>query len=695
MKLSICMMVKNESKYLAQCLQSLQPIRDAMASELIIVDTGSEDNTVAIAQKYTDKVYFHKWNNDFSEMRNITIDYATGQWIFIIDGDEVLQESQPVIDFLNSAIDKEVGAAALTCKNVLDVDNPMGVSTLVTARIFRNDGYFHFEGVIHNQSKFKAALIEIPACFLHYGYVETDKDLMDRKFKRTSALLKGELEKDPENLYYWYQLSVSYGMHNDLDEAVYCAERAHTIFLKQQRLEENIYVLVHLAHMYQLIRDYNKVEMICLESLQIKTGYLDIYYFLAEAQAVLGKPEAAIASYQQYLAVAKQDAIIVRDIAVINYMAGNEETVYYNLSHLYKKINNYSQALYYAEQVTKQEYIKDNLQEIIFLYMKQERYADLKNYCTQVIAEANHKLFYERLEMVKREFDQNSKQAVAEVFAEGSGSYGLLSRIIIEDHQGQFSTETTRAIEQLDFSELPLYCSDIVYYLVKNKVPLHQALTHFKEVWITNLFENVAKHCDDLSVGLYEYLQKYSRCQTISEYKLSKALCRYLLLLNQLTDNDYKKIFARYVADGIFYLKLVYTEQIIENALVYEVKNDEEVFLLYMYQAQINKKVNQVQHVSYLRQALAALPVMKKGIAMLFDEIKAEIQEQENHERNEFEAYKQQVKRAIQQLLVDSKLDDAKAIINEYKIMVPHDLEILLMESELLLKAAALEPVTH
>ncbi|EQB3123896.1 glycosyltransferase, partial [Clostridium botulinum] len=75
MKLSIAMMVKNESKYLDKCLSSLKPVLDAVSSELIIVDTGSTDNTVEIAKKYTDKLYFHNWNNDFSDMRNITIDY--------------------------------------------------------------------------------------------------------------------------------------------------------------------------------------------------------------------------------------------------------------------------------------------------------------------------------------------------------------------------------------------------------------------------------------------------------------------------------------------------------------------------------------------------------------------------------------------------------------------------------------------
>jgi cellulose synthase/poly-beta-1,6-N-acetylglucosamine synthase-like glycosyltransferase len=77
--ISLCMMVKNEEKFLPQCLDSVRNYVD----EIIIVDTGSTDRTVEIAEKYTDKIYFHPWEEDFSKHRNQSISYATGDWIFI------------------------------------------------------------------------------------------------------------------------------------------------------------------------------------------------------------------------------------------------------------------------------------------------------------------------------------------------------------------------------------------------------------------------------------------------------------------------------------------------------------------------------------------------------------------------------------------------------------------------------------
>ncbi|MEO0406074.1 MAG: glycosyltransferase [Cyanobacteria bacterium P01_A01_bin.135] len=84
--LSLCMIVKDEAKRLAACLTSAQPIVD----EIVIVDTGSTDETVDIAQKFEAKVHHQPWNNDFAEARNLSLQEATGDWVLVLDADEVL-----------------------------------------------------------------------------------------------------------------------------------------------------------------------------------------------------------------------------------------------------------------------------------------------------------------------------------------------------------------------------------------------------------------------------------------------------------------------------------------------------------------------------------------------------------------------------------------------------------------------------
>ena len=86
--ISACMIVKNAEELLPQCLESVKDVVD----EIIVVDTGSTDKSIEIAESYGAKMYHHPWENDFSKHRNQSIGYATGDWILWIDADEAVKE---------------------------------------------------------------------------------------------------------------------------------------------------------------------------------------------------------------------------------------------------------------------------------------------------------------------------------------------------------------------------------------------------------------------------------------------------------------------------------------------------------------------------------------------------------------------------------------------------------------------------
>lgn len=87
-EISLCMIVKNEEKVLARCLDSIVDLMD----EIIIVDTGSTDQTKKIARQYTDQVYDFEWVQDFSAARNFAFSKATKEYIYTADADEVLDK---------------------------------------------------------------------------------------------------------------------------------------------------------------------------------------------------------------------------------------------------------------------------------------------------------------------------------------------------------------------------------------------------------------------------------------------------------------------------------------------------------------------------------------------------------------------------------------------------------------------------
>ena len=89
---SLCMIVKNEAAVLRRCLSSVADLMD----EIIIVDTGSDDNTKEIAAEFTDQIYDYAWTDDFAAARNFAFSKATMEYIYSADADEVVDEENRI-----------------------------------------------------------------------------------------------------------------------------------------------------------------------------------------------------------------------------------------------------------------------------------------------------------------------------------------------------------------------------------------------------------------------------------------------------------------------------------------------------------------------------------------------------------------------------------------------------------------------
>ena len=102
---SLCMIVKNEERGLARCLDSFAPLVD----EIVIVDTGSEDSTKDIAAHYTDKIYDFSWIGDFAAARNFAFSKTSCDYIYSADADECIDEENAAkFMALKEAMDEQV-----------------------------------------------------------------------------------------------------------------------------------------------------------------------------------------------------------------------------------------------------------------------------------------------------------------------------------------------------------------------------------------------------------------------------------------------------------------------------------------------------------------------------------------------------------------------------------------------------------
>jgi glycosyltransferase involved in cell wall biosynthesis len=140
MKVSLCMIVKNEETTLPKCLGSVNNFVD----EIVVLDTGSTDKTPQIAQQLGAKVHYFTWNNNFSAARNEALKYVTGDWILVLDADETLTDE--IIPLLKSVISKEEYLVInLVRQEVGSTQSPYSL----VSRLFRNHPDIYFDRPYH------------------------------------------------------------------------------------------------------------------------------------------------------------------------------------------------------------------------------------------------------------------------------------------------------------------------------------------------------------------------------------------------------------------------------------------------------------------------------------------------------------------------------------------------------------------
>lgn len=228
--LSIGIIFKNEIRCLERCVKSLQPVRDAVPCELVMADTGSEDGSREVAEKYADILFDFPWINDFSAARNAVMDRCSGEWFFFIDADEWLDKDvEELTAFLQSFEQENWDACGMMEWNLYSEDINGGYSTFIPVRMVRMSTGTRFQGAIHehwDDAGLKSKLVLAKTILYHDGYVAFSADGVQRKRERNMTLLREELAKDPDRLLTLLQFIESGGAEADF---LYQMRRAMTL----------------------------------------------------------------------------------------------------------------------------------------------------------------------------------------------------------------------------------------------------------------------------------------------------------------------------------------------------------------------------------------------------------------------------------------------------------------------------------
>jgi tetratricopeptide (TPR) repeat protein len=201
---SAAMIVKNEARFLAGCLDSIAGLVD----EIVVVDTGSTDRSPDIAAAHGARVQHHTWHDDFSAARNQALDQAVGDWILYIDADERVRPYE------RSRLEQDLGAASL-CATTVRFHPRTGYTAYPEHRLFRRDPRIRFRGAIHEtmmpdinqmvatgQGRVGSSNLTID----HLGY---DGD-QSHKLQRNLTILEKEVQVKPERMFLWWHLGTVY-----------------------------------------------------------------------------------------------------------------------------------------------------------------------------------------------------------------------------------------------------------------------------------------------------------------------------------------------------------------------------------------------------------------------------------------------------------------------------------------------------
>ncbi|UCH63674.1 MAG: glycosyltransferase [Fidelibacterota bacterium] len=221
------MIVRNEARLLPDCLDSISAVVD----QLVVVDTGSSDDTVSIASSFGAQVHHFKWIDDFAAARNESIRHATGDWIFWLDADERLTPAsvEPLKRLLKPPQRPTIYRVQI--RN-LQVDR-QSCTLSMSHRLFSRHPRLRFSGRIHEQvhpSLKAAGGVEKPSRVVleHQGYA-LEEDQMRAKLKRNQTLLEAMVEEQPDSAYAHYTLGQNYallGLH----------EKALQVYLRAQEI---------------------------------------------------------------------------------------------------------------------------------------------------------------------------------------------------------------------------------------------------------------------------------------------------------------------------------------------------------------------------------------------------------------------------------------------------------------------------
>ncbi|KXG78803.1 putative glycosyltransferase EpsE [Fervidicola ferrireducens] len=380
--LSLCLITKDEEKNIARCINSVKDIVD----EIVVVDTGSKDSTVEIAQSLGAKVIHAKWEDDYSKARNIAIENATSDWILFLDADEEIKKEDvgKIRPLLN---DDTVEAYMFKIVNYGGASVSSGLTEIhYNFRLFRNNGKLKYVYPIHENLRnieenrvpvFKNADVTI----LHYGYLSETRIEKNKTERYINMLLK-YLMKHPNDKFQHGNLGVEYFNARDYKKAL------KHLLIATKGMNVNSYsaprLLRYLIQTYTALKDYETALKLINDA---KAYYIDIpdFKFLEGMLYVEQKRyKKAIEMFKECIAMGEYKGLFITMGGTGSYRAR------YMIAYCYEKLGRLHDAVKeYIEILKSNPNYQDVFVKLFDLFVQNEKPESVREFFDKYVDKRN------------------------------------------------------------------------------------------------------------------------------------------------------------------------------------------------------------------------------------------------------------------------------------------------------------------
>jgi GT2 family glycosyltransferase/tetratricopeptide (TPR) repeat protein/2-polyprenyl-3-methyl-5-hydroxy-6-metoxy-1,4-benzoquinol methylase len=335
--ISLCMIVRDEEAHLADCLQSSRPFVD----EMVVVDTGSTDRTMEIAKEMGAKVHQFPWQDSFSAARNASIEHATGDWIFWMDADDVIDpESGAALRWVAEQAGEAVMGfvAQVRCP---PAPGEHGETVVDHVKLFRNRPGLRFEFRIHEQilPSIRRAGGEIVRAPIRVSHVHYDQSAegQARKRERDRQLLELDLREYPDHPFIHFNVGMTAAHESDWQRAVHHLRQSIELAAPHESHVRKSYAL--LASCHRGMNDAEGAITVCQEGRRHYPDDAELLFNEALAHQLAGRLVQAAQLLEQLLALRADDGQLGSvDVGIYSYKARH------NLGAIYQAMGKTAEA---------------------------------------------------------------------------------------------------------------------------------------------------------------------------------------------------------------------------------------------------------------------------------------------------------------------------------------------------------------